>query len=204
MKVKVAELEVSESTTVIAMFLLVSHGTSCLHTLSRTSGSARPSPFAAHHATTNTSAQNMPPTRRLHRHDRTPRTRHALLWLDSLHNTLQDTYTPHCPYTTLVGFFRVSDVPLKLVITTPCPIMKASRTVEMCPRWRRLVLLSPTRWQRLNASNTDINLVHRSAKVDPEEAKRESLVPRVDFDVEHHKMREAYVCNLNGKVHMCT
>ncbi|KAH8986946.1 hypothetical protein EDB86DRAFT_3211773 [Lactarius hatsudake] len=40
------------------------------------------------------------------------------------------------------------------------------------------------------------------AKVDPEEAKREeTLVPiRVEFDVEHHRMREAFVWNLNDPV----
>jgi SWI/SNF-related matrix-associated actin-dependent regulator of chromatin subfamily B protein 1 len=40
------------------------------------------------------------------------------------------------------------------------------------------------------------------AKVDPEEAKREeSLVPiRVEFDIEHHRMREAFVWNLNDPV----
>jgi hypothetical protein len=40
----------------------------------------------------------------------------------------------------------------------------------------------------------------RPGKVDPEEAKREELlVPiRLEFDVEHHRMREAFVWNLNG------
>jgi hypothetical protein len=45
------------------------------------------------------------------------------------------------------------------------------------------------------------DLVTRPGKVDPEEAKREEvLVPiRLEFDVEHHRMREAFVWNLNGR-----
>jgi len=44
------------------------------------------------------------------------------------------------------------------------------------------------------------DLAARPGKVDPEEAKREEvLVPiRLEFDVEHHRMREAFVWNLNG------
>jgi len=40
----------------------------------------------------------------------------------------------------------------------------------------------------------------RPGKVDHEDAKREEiLVPiRLEFDVEHHRMREAFVWNLNG------
>ena len=43
--------------------------------------------------------------------------------------------------------------------------------------------------------------VVRPGKVDPEEAKREEiLVPiRLEFEVEHHRMREAFVWNLNGR-----
>ena len=51
-----------ESTTDIAMYFVGSRGTSYLHTLSRTSGSARPSPFAARYATTNITVHNLPPT----------------------------------------------------------------------------------------------------------------------------------------------
>jgi hypothetical protein len=45
------------------------------------------------------------------------------------------------------------------------------------------------------------DLAARPGKVDPEEAKREEvLVPiRLEFDVEHHRMREAFVWNLNGR-----
>lgn len=44
-------------------------------------------------------------------------------------------------------------------------------------------------------------LTLRPGKVDPEEAKREEiLVPiRLEFEVEHHRMREAFVWNLNGR-----
>jgi SNF5 / SMARCB1 / INI1 len=45
------------------------------------------------------------------------------------------------------------------------------------------------------------DLAARPGKVDPEEAKREEvLVPiRLEFEVEHHRMREAFVWNLNGR-----
>jgi SWI/SNF-related matrix-associated actin-dependent regulator of chromatin subfamily B protein 1 len=45
------------------------------------------------------------------------------------------------------------------------------------------------------------DLAARPGKVDFEEAKREEiLVPiRLEFDVEHHRMREAFVWNLNGR-----
>jgi hypothetical protein len=45
------------------------------------------------------------------------------------------------------------------------------------------------------------DLAARPGKVDPEEARREEvLVPiRLEFDVEHHRMREAFVWNLNGR-----
>jgi hypothetical protein len=51
--------------------------------------------------------------------------------------------------------------------------------------------------QNINTSNPAV----RPGKVDPEEAKREEiLVPiRLEFDVEHHRMREAFVWNLNGR-----
>jgi SWI/SNF-related matrix-associated actin-dependent regulator of chromatin subfamily B protein 1 len=41
----------------------------------------------------------------------------------------------------------------------------------------------------------------RPRKLDPEDANRpEQLVPiRLEFDVEHHKMRDSFVWNLNGK-----
>ena len=44
------------------------------------------------------------------------------------------------------------------------------------------------------------DLAARPGKVDLEDAKREEiLVPiRLEFDVEHHRMREAFVWNLNG------
>lgn len=44
------------------------------------------------------------------------------------------------------------------------------------------------------------DLAARPGKVDPEEAKLEEvLVPiRLEFEVEHHRMREAFVWNLNG------
>jgi len=47
---------------------------------------------------------------------------------------------------------------------------------------------------------TSSDLAARPGKVDHEEAKREEiLVPiRLEFDVEHHRMREAFVWNLNG------
>jgi len=46
------------------------------------------------------------------------------------------------------------------------------------------------------------DLAARPGKVDPEEAKREEvLVPiRLEFEVEHHRMREAFVWNLNGRL----
>jgi hypothetical protein len=46
------------------------------------------------------------------------------------------------------------------------------------------------------------DLAARSGKVDLEEAKREEiLVPiHLEFDVEHHQMREAFVWNLNGRI----
>jgi hypothetical protein len=45
------------------------------------------------------------------------------------------------------------------------------------------------------------DLAARPGKVDPDEAKREEvLVPiRLEFEVEHHRMREAFVWNLNGR-----
>jgi hypothetical protein len=45
------------------------------------------------------------------------------------------------------------------------------------------------------------DLAIRPGKVDPEEAKHEEiLVPiRLEFEVEHHRMREAFVWNLNGR-----
>lgn len=48
--------------------------------------------------------------------------------------------------------------------------------------------------------DTAADLTARPGKVDSEEAKREEiLVPiRLEFDVEHHRMREAFVWNLNG------
>jgi hypothetical protein len=44
------------------------------------------------------------------------------------------------------------------------------------------------------------DLAARPGKVDPEDAEREEiLVPiRLEFEVEHHRMREAFVWNLNG------
>ena len=46
------------------------------------------------------------------------------------------------------------------------------------------------------------DLAARPGKVDPEEAKREEvLVPiRLEFEVEHHRMREAFIWNLNGRL----
>jgi hypothetical protein len=46
------------------------------------------------------------------------------------------------------------------------------------------------------------DLATRPGKVDPEEAKREEvLVPiRLEFEIEHHRMREAFVWNLNGRL----
>lgn len=43
--------------------------------------------------------------------------------------------------------------------------------------------------------------VARPRKLEAEEAERpEQLVPiRLEFDVEHHKMRDTFVWNLNGK-----
>jgi SNF5/SMARCB1/INI1 like protein len=48
--------------------------------------------------------------------------------------------------------------------------------------------------------DTPADLATRPGKVDSEEAKREEiLVPiRLEFEVEHHRMREAFVWNLNG------
>lgn len=48
---------------------------------------------------------------------------------------------------------------------------------------------------------TPADLVTRPGKVDPEDVRREEiLVPiRLEFDVEHHRMREAFVWNLNGR-----
>jgi len=50
-------------------------------------------------------------------------------------------------------------------------------------------------------SDTLADFGARPGKVDPEEAKREELlVPiRLEFEVEHHRMREAFVWNLNGR-----
>ena len=60
-EMQAAELGVSESTTDIALYFS-SHDTPCPHILSHTGRSAQLSPFAMHHATANTSAQNLPPT----------------------------------------------------------------------------------------------------------------------------------------------
>ena len=54
----------------------------------------------------------------------------------------------------------------------------------------------------------DVVLVRRPRRIPDEDAQRpEQLVPiRLEFDVEHHKMRDTFVWNLNGKsaerVHM--
>src|ERR1700722_3216256 len=52
-----------------------------------------------------------------------------------------------------------------------------------------------------------VTSIRRSKKVNPEDAdKPEQLVPiRLEFDVEHHKMRDTFVWNLNGTfVCLCT
>jgi len=45
-------------------------------------------------------------------------------------------------------------------------------------------------------------VIVRPRKLDPEDVNRpEQLVPiRLEFDVEHHKMRDTFVWNLNGMV----
>ena len=45
-------------------------------------------------------------------------------------------------------------------------------------------------------------VLHRPRVLDLEEVNRpEQLVPlRIEFDVEHHRMRDTFVWNLNGKV----
>lgn len=47
---------------------------------------------------------------------------------------------------------------------------------------------------------TDVRFVASPRKLNPEDVNRpEQLVPiRLEFDVEHHKMRDTFVWNLNG------
>lgn len=49
-------------------------------------------------------------------------------------------------------------------------------------------------------SGTEFIFGYRPRKINPQDAnKLETLVPiRIEFDVEHHKMRDTFVWNING------
>jgi SWI/SNF-related matrix-associated actin-dependent regulator of chromatin subfamily B protein 1 len=46
-----------------------------------------------------------------------------------------------------------------------------------------------------------LTILFRPSKLDPEDANRpEELVPiRLEFDIEHHKIRDTFVWNMNGR-----